>query len=586
MQGVVSKAFASSGSAAPVGTRLRAVFVASLALFWIAALGCSSGSGEGGDGGGNNVQPLTRMEQTVRFLDQATLGASYEEVQRAEALGFEAWIDQQLAMPSGSHLAAMRRLQAAYADPADRDAFFSPRFRQFAWWDRVMAGDDVLRQRVAMALSEIFVVSDRGDDLYNYPAAIASYYDLLLDHAFGTYEDLLLAIALHPAMGTYLSHLNNDRSDPARGRFPDENFAREVMQLFSIGLFELAEDGTLLEGPSGQPIPTYGNAEITEFAKVFTGLHLQGPGATFGSPFLGGAGDRTLPMVMDEDHHELGPKTLLGGYPIPAGQSGMKDIEEAVAHLADHPNVGPFLALRLIQRLVKSNPSPAYIERVARVFGDDGTGTRGNLGAVIRAILLDTEARRDPDAESDGRLREPFLRWVAFLRTFDAASPSGEFLVDGNTLAFLLGQHPMSSPSVFNFFQPDFSPAGPLREASLEAPEFQITTDASVVWIANFALLFSIESPAVPPPIEAFRPGSIAEADLPLALDLSDELALAGDVDALLDRFDLLLTYGTLSDSSRTLIRDAVLASGTDPGVRTLMALHLILTSPDYAVAN
>jgi uncharacterized protein (DUF1800 family) len=544
------------------------------------ALALACNSGDSGSATGDPATPLTSVEQSSRFLAQASLGASMEEIERVEALGFGPWIDEQLAMPPSSHLATMRRLQTQYGDPADKDTYESPQFRRFAWWEEVMSGPDVLRQRVALALSEIFVVSELMDLLYINPDSVASYYDLLLEHSFGSYEDLLLAVTLHPAMGTYLSHLNNDRSNLASGRFPDENYAREAMQLFSIGLFELNPDGTQLLDPSGDPIPTYDNSDITEFAKIFTGLGLTGPGAFFG----GYPGDRTLPMIMYETHHEPGPKTLLNGFQVPAGQSGMEDIQDAIGHLADHPNVGPFIAIRLIQRLVRSNPSPEYVSRVAAIFDDDGSGERGNLGAVVKAILMDDEARRDPRDEGDGFLREPFVRWVALLRAFDATSPSGEYLIDGAVLGFLLQQHPMASPSVFNFFQPDFAPNGPIKDAGLRAPEFQITTDASVVWIANFAFFFVIEEPAIPADVDFFLPGSIEEDEIPMALDLSDELALVDDVDALLDRLDLLLTYGTLSDASREAIRIALL--GVDPPIRVLMALNLIMTSPDYAVVD
>jgi uncharacterized protein (DUF1800 family) len=503
-----------------------------------------------------------------------------EEIERVEALGFESWIDEQMAMPASSHLVAMQRLQALYGDPAKQSTYRSPQFRRFAWWEQALSAPDVLRQRVAMALSEIFVISELTDLLFISPESVASYYDLLLDHAFGSYEDLLLEVTLHPAMGVYLSHLNNNRSDLALGRFPDENYAREVMQLFSIGLFELNADGTQRTDVNGDPIPTYDNGDITEFAKIFTGLGLQGPGAFFGSL----AGDRTLPMVMYEANHEPGPKTLLNGYTIPGGQTGMQDVEDAIGHLADHENVGPFIATRLIQRLVRSNPSPAYVARVAQVFANDGRGARGNLAAVVRAILMDDEARRDPSDQADGFLREPFLRWVAYLRAFDATSPSGEYLVEGALTGFLLQQHPMASPSVFNFFQPDFAPNGPIKEAGLKAPEFQITTDSSIIGLANLALLFVVGAPAFPADVNGLLPGSIDAQEIPLELDLSDELALVDDVDALLDRLDLLLTYGTLSDETRDIIQIAV--EGADPPTRVVLALNLILSSPDYSVID
>jgi uncharacterized protein (DUF1800 family) len=520
------------------------------------------------------------MEEASRFLAQATLGAPIEEIERVEAIGIESWLDEQLAMPASSHLEAMQRLRDRYGDFADEDTLRSPAFRRFAWWDRVMGAPDLLRQRVALALSEIFVISELQDRLYIRPEAVASFYDLLLEHAFGSYEALLLDVSLHPAMGAYLSHLNNDRSDPAIGRYPDENYAREIMQLFSIGLFELEPDGRVIEDAQGQPIPTYGNEEITELAKVFTGLGLRGLGSAFGRDL----GDWTRPMRMFESHHEPGPKRLLGGHTIPDGQPGMDDVEDAVAHLAAHPNVGPFLATRLIQRLVRSNPSPAYVGRVAAVFDDDGRGNRGQLGAVVRAILTDEEAR-GPHAEREGgRLREPFLRWVSLLRAFDASSASGEFLVEGGPVGFLLQQHPMASPSVFNFFRPDFAPNGPIQQAGLVAPEFQITTDASIVWLVNLMTYFAFEAPAFAADVDFFRPGTIDADEIPLALDLSDEIALADDVDALIERLELILGYGTLSDESRRRIADAL--DPIEPALRVPMALHLVLVSPDYAVVD
>ena len=570
-----------------LATAAAASHVAIAAVLVLSLSACSSGSSDDGasasGGGAASVEPLTVAEQSSRFLAQASFGASMEEIERVEALGPEVWVDEQLGMPASLHAEEMVRLRAAFGDTTNDDTAQSPIFRQLAWWSRSLEAPDVLRQRVAMALSEIFVISENVDLLFVSPESVASYYDLLLEHAFGTYEELLLAVTLHPAMGVYLSHLNNDRSDPARGRFPDENYAREVMQLFSIGLFELAPDGSLRRDADGAIIPTYGNAQITEFAKIFTGLGLQGPGADFGLPF----GDRSLPMVMYEAHHEPGAKTLLDGFVVPAGQTGMQDIEDAIAHLAAHPNVGPFIARRLIQRLVKSNPSPAYLERVAAVFDDDGQGARGNLGAVVRAILLDEEARRDPSQDEAGRLREPFLRWVALLRAFDARAPSDEFLIEGTGVGALVGQHPMASPSVFNFFQPDFSPNGEIQEAGLVAPEFQITTDASVLWIANLATYFLFFDPAFYYDESLFRAGTITNDEIGLALDLSDEIAIASDPDALLDRLDLILTYGTLSDQARATIRTAIMDPAvSDPELRVRMAIHLFLLSPDYGVVR
>ena len=575
-----------SGSRLKSGAETKAARVWLLVLVagWIGTA-CDSGSGGGAESpnaGPSQSIALSSTEQSARFLAQATLGANMEEIERVDRLGFPVWIDEQIALPWTSHLDAMNRLQFRYGSPLNNDTNASPLFRRFAWWDQVMRSPDLLRQRVAMALSEIFVISERMDLLNLNPAAVASYYDILLKNAFGSYETLLNDVSLHPAMGTYLSHLNNDRSDASIGRFPDENYAREVMQLFSIGLFELNSDGTQRKNGRGEPIPTYGNTEIMEFAKIFTGLGMQGPAAAFGSV----VGDSTLPMIVYEAHHEPGPKVLLNGFTVPDGQSGMEDIEDALGHLSDHPNVGPFLATRLIQRLVRSNPSPGYVQRVARVFDDDGSGTRGNLGAVVRAILLDDEARRDPRDEEDGFLREPFLRWVSMLRTFDAASTSGEYLVDGSFVGFVIQQHPMASPSVFNFFSPDFAPNGAIKEAGLVAPEFQITSDDSVIWLANLATFFLFDNAAQVASVDDLREGSIEQEDIAIFLDLSDEEALSQDVDALIDRLDLLLTYGSLSEETRSILETALLDPAIAPAVRPRLAIHLILISPDYAVVN
>ena len=571
-----------TGTAAPharaAATRQVVRVLSVCAVFLVS--GCSDGGGSGGGAGGTS---LTSLEQSSRLLAQATLGVDRAEIERVEALGFEVWLAEQLALPGSSHLDETNRLIAAYGDPTEPATRESPVFRQLAWWNRVMSSPDLLRQRVALALSEIFVVSERMDVLFISPGCVASYYDTLVDHAFGPFEDLLLAVTLHPAMGHYLSHLNNDRSDALVGRFPDENYAREVMQLFSIGLFELAPNGAVSTDSAGRPIPTYGNAEITEFAKIFTGLGVAGSIGGFGDPF----GNCEAPMVMYESHHEPGPKSLLRGFVIPDGQTGMQDIRDAIGHLADHPNVGPFIGRRLIQRLVTSNPSPAYLERVARVFADDGTGTRGNLGAVVRAILLDPEAREDPGDVRGGRLREPFLRFVALMRAFRASSSSGEFLINGAAIGFLVDQTPLASPSVFNFFQPDFAPNGPVADAGLVAPEFQITTDASVTWMANIITALSLEEASVTFDTAFFRPGSLDQADAQIRLDLGEELAHAGDIDALLDHLDLKLTYGTLSSRTRDAIRTFLATPGLDdPNLRSRLAMHLILMSPDYAVAR
>jgi uncharacterized protein (DUF1800 family) len=307
---------------------------------------------------------------------------------------------------------------------------------------------------------------------------MANYYDVLVNNAFGNYGDLLLEVALHPCMGLYLSDLGNKKADPVHQIYPDENFAREIMQLFTIGLWELNPDGTRKLDAQGQPIPTYDNHDITELARVFTGLAFGGTNVNFGL----WPRDFTQPMKMWDAYHDCEAKTLLRGLQLPKrtassgnqGLAGMADVRAAVANLFNHPNVGPFIGKQLIQRFVTSNPSPDYVARVSAAFADNGHGVRGDMKAVVKAILLDPEAR-DGAKMSDphfGKMREPFLRFVNFARAFNAASPSGLYILDQFDLDHM--EEPMSAPSVFNFFMPNYRPPGALTDANLLAPEFQI----------------------------------------------------------------------------------------------------------------
>lgn len=552
--------------------------ICTLGLFLVLLWGCGGGGGAGTNAPAPGAQqpPATQaapsddeLKAASRFLSRATFGAPLEEIEEVARMGPQAWLDRQRFVPPGSHaevaIDVLARLQRGELSGFEPDG----RIRRWAWWQRTLTAPDQLRQRVAFALSEIFVVSDHADALGAHPFALAVYYDVLLANALGNYRDLLRDVALSPAMGVYLSHLNNRRSDPVRNTFPDENFAREVMQLFSIGLFELAPDGEPLKDDQGQPIPTYDADDIREFAKIFTGLSYGGDNTEFdGEPDFG------APMRMYDAFHEPGEKRLLRGLVVPSGQSGEADLEAALDNLFMHPNVGPFIGRRLIQRLVTSNPSPDYVRRVAAVFDDDGTCTRGNLFAVVKAILLDPEALALPDPEgTGGKLREPLLRYIAMLRQLGVTSSDGFFANNGFLVEFLLQQHPLSAPSVFNFFLPDHSPAGALADARLVAPEFQITTTNTIVNVTNLVDLV-INGGVVMDTQEGF--GEVS-------LDLSDYVALADDIDALIERLDLVFTYGTLSDETRSVLREAA-GQIQDLRFRTQTALYLLLVSDDYAV--
>lgn len=510
---------------------------------------------------GAAVRAAVSPGEASRFLGQATLGSNWEEIQRTAAMGYPAWLDEQFERPVG-HLSPILEERVRHGLEVTSEQ------RRWAWWHQVMTGPDPLRQRVALALSEIVVVSDNLGEIGDNPIGLANYYDMLLDDAFGNYHDVLLHVALHPIMGVYLSHLRNEKSAP--GRFPDENFAREIMQLFSVGLFRLRPNGTFLLSGAGKPIPTYTNREITEFAKVFTGLSFDAPDHDFHD----GEAVWTSPMRMYEEFHEPGAKRLLLGRYVPAGQPGMQDIRDAIDNLFRHPNTAPFVSRKLIQRLVTSNPSPAYIERVAAVFADDGNGVRGDMRSVISAILLDPEARdaHDRGDTHSGRLRESFLRRVHLARAFDARSPALAYPIADPGAPSDFGQRPLSSPTVFNFFLPDHRPAGPIRNAGWVAPEFQIITTVTAITSAN-ALRAQVDGTM----------NSADNAALEVRLNLSDEIAIASDLSALLDRLDLILMYGEMSTPMRAVLVRA-LQQTSDPQLRVRIALHLISISPEYCV--
>jgi len=528
-----------------------------------------------------------------RFLGQATLGANYETILAASQMGYDEWLGAQFETPRSFYLEDLtKQLTATALDSAlnsgEDPNRVEPRLHYWhtAWWQYTMTSPDLLRARVALAFSEIFVISE-VPELGERPLALANYYDMLLDNAFGNYRDLLEAITLHPAMGIYLTHVNNPKADPSRNRFPDENYAREVMQLFSIGLYMLHPDGSLILDDKGQPIPTYNNENIQELAKVFTGLSF-GDNYLFGQEALS-EHSYLYPMWMFNSWHEPGPKVLPLGDTIPDRNpvDGMADIHDALDHLADHPNVGPFIGRLLIQRLVKSNPSPEYIARVSAAFADNGQGVRGDLKAVIRAILLDPEARdcyyvNDP---WQGMLREPLVRYTQLCRAFNASSEDGLYRNRMDDFYRATFQRPLASPSVFNFFQPDYQPIGPVADNNLVGPEFQITNSVSITGYANLLhqwLVFNKE-------VMEFR--SIAGEDKTDArriyLDLDEEIEMAenGQLTQVIERFNLVLAHGQLSETTRQLILSTMNAMDiVDPEDQLRLALFLIMVSPDYLI--
>ncbi|WP_414662773.1 DUF1800 family protein [Horticoccus sp. 23ND18S-11] len=548
----------------------------------------------------------------ARFLTQATFGPTRTEIETLTGGSLDAWITAQLALPFSGHRAATVADRTAFGGSnsfTNWNAIHMPN-RQSAWFKLALTAPDQLRQRVAFALSQILVVSDisLGDD--NRTEPLANYYDILGNGAFGNYRTLLEQVTLSPMMGEYLSSLRNSKADPVTGQTPDENYAREVMQLFTIGLQQLNPDGTLALGADGLPIPTYDQATITEMAKVFTGWAYP---STNLNAFRTAGANYISPMQLYPAFHDDSVKNLspVSSTPIPAAQGGVRDLQLALDALFNHPNTGPFISKLLIQRLVTSNPSPGYVYRVAQVWNQQKTSPT-QLGAVVRAILTDYEARSPAVASnlSYGKLKEPLLRLTGLLRTFGASSASGRFLglhhtvngvvitsatprpataaeistINSTTLPYSaignLAQAALRSPTVFNFYHSDYVLPGPLAAAGLVAPEFEITDDNFAISVPNYLRTF----------VNAVTPvangAPTAAAPYVLLLNTTYEQSLVATPAALLDHLSRVLTAGTLPTAARTRITAALAAlpTATSTEDRAKTAIYLVLTSPAAAI--
>ncbi|PLY44318.1 hypothetical protein CSZ94_06150 [Janthinobacterium sp. ROICE36] len=522
---------------------------------------------------------FTRQEAS-RFLGRATFGANMPAIDALAASDSDAWFRAQFSKSQTLHrqyIDAMLAAQAAGGERSSLRTFYE------TFWQQGIRGDDQLRQRMAFALSEIFVISMQNDSVQPQVRGVASYYDMLGQHAFGNFRDLLEGVALHPMMGLYLSHLRNQKESATRT--PDENFAREVMQLFTIGLYQLNPDGSLkLSG--GKPAETYTHDDVAGLARVFTGWSWAGPDQS-ATRFYGGTPDPDRdwkPMQNYAAYHSSGDKRFLG-QSISGTSSGQADLKLALDTLFNHPNAGPFFARQLIQRLVSSNPSAAYMGRVAAAFANNGSGVRGDMQAIIRAVLLDPEALA-PNGTTlrTGKLREPLLRLAGWMRAFDAKPTGGRY-----KLYYLddplsgLGQNPLNPPSVFSFFRPAYTPPNSaLAGAGLVAPELQITAEPSVTGYLNFMQ-------------DAVNSGVGESRDI--KPDYTRELALASDTGALLERINLLLMHGSMPAKLRGQILTAVngisIPTATSSNAtqiataqanRVKLAIFLTMASPAYLV--
>lgn len=506
----------------------------------------------------------TAEKHAARLLQQATFGPTFADIKHTSTLTTQQWLDEQLALQATLHVPNTPDVVGK--------SHVSHYTRVEGWLNVALHSPDQLRQRVAFALSEILVTSRYHPNIELQPLALANYYDILVNHAFGNYRDLLEDVAKSPIMGTYLSHMANEKPDAARNIRSDENFARELLQLFSIGLVDLNLDGTPILNNKGQVIPSYDQTTIEAFARVFTGWSSDSPYWNVSKK------DYFKPMLAFEAHHDTAEKQLLNGQLLPKGQSAQQDLTDALDNIFAHQNIAPFISKQLIQRLVTSNPSPDYVARVSRVFNNNGQGIKGDLAAVVSAILLDDEARQLPQYQQEnfGKLKEPLLKTTHLWRALEAESITGR--LNTVTLEDTHGQAPQQAASVFNFFRPDYMPNGQLQQLGMSVPEAQILTDDLLLEMQNFfhtAINLSIK-------------GQVAKPnEFQMLLDFGPLAALLTErgTGALLDRYSLLFFAGDMPVALNTLLLSTEQQlQELNAEQRAATLLYLVFISPDYAI--
>jgi uncharacterized protein (DUF1800 family) len=588
----------------------------------LAAICCVSSLAQAGTytvGSLAELNALMMRLRAVQFLQHATFGPKDNEIDalsnRMGQIGafaaIEEWIDQQLAMPPTLHEATIFAMASSEGVSLINSAVNPVRFRYHSWWHNAITAPDQLQQRVAWSLAQIFVVGeidnffDIANDKTGQPSwmGMTHYYDMLLKNSTTNYRTLLGEVTFHPVMGVYLSSLRNNK--PTTTTFPDENYAREVMQLFSIGLYELNPDGSHVKDGQNQSIPTYDADTIRSFARLFTGM-------TYAQSTSLGSGSVNFhqPMMMFETNHDRNAKTLLRGVTLPANVNGIPDINAGLDNIFSHPNVGPFICRQLIQRLVRSNPSKGYLGRVVAKFNNNGSGVRGDMKTVIKAILLDQEAwdgismvrKTSPfrlevtgRGTERSRLQEPVILYSTFLRRYAVSNhASGRFLfpaLDGNW-----GQGPYKSPTVFNFYRPDYQPSGDLTNTpaspnnpteDLVAPEFQLLNAVTGNTTTNRirADMYSTQ------PLNYglyFNSATNSNVNFQVSFAFPTETSIAGNSQALADYLDQRVCAGTMSDAARSALVTALNAEATSfvVGDRAKAAVHCIFSTPAFAIAE
>ena len=594
-----------------------------------------------GDFPANNSREIRLLKAKVRaaqFLSKATFGPTQEAIDelalRMSQIGYRRavseWVDYQLDLPFTSHEQVARDIIELNGRTPTTQGVGVNLYRYQAWWHCALTSEDQLKQRIAWALSQIFVIGDSGTgfnndddrDIGNGERSIADwvgmsrYYDMLGEGSTRTYRELLEDVTYSPLMGVWLSSNRNRKANVSAGRFPDENYAREIMQLFSVGLYLMHQDGRLMVDDDGELIPTYDNEQIRELARVFTGLKFHHNtngsfyvGRNYGDPMRVHPAEHDNNFNYSEDPDAPNSKTVFGVTLPPLAQplsveSCEDEIDSALDVIADHQNVAPFISRLLIQRLVKSNPSRGYLRRVTRVFNDNGQGVRGDMRAVVKAILTDPELYRSQRLVRQrsplgvkvitrgteySRLREPINRVTNLVRAMRPSSNYEQgYMMLSHSIRDDIGQMPFRSPTVFNYYLPDFQPPGdvigytPSRRNpydSLFAPEFQIINGVTMNRTLNRLRTFAHNRYVQ----YGMRVGTCR-----ITFDLAPEIELASDtanLDEILRRFDLLLCNGTLSETTKTSIKDAILSESNASAVeRVESMLLLVLISSDCAV--
>jgi uncharacterized protein (DUF1800 family) len=596
-------------SDSPDSDRWLGVAAASAAAAALAACGGGGGGGGGASApeepaivpvvnfpttGYSSLEPANDAE-AARFLQQAQFSSTRNEIAALRAEGYPMWLARQFQTPLRSNAIAWINARG-YGENNTHTYYFNTYPADFTIWAQLLSGPDMMRKRCALALSEMFVSSMSSAEFTWRSHAYASWWDMLVRNAFGNFRQLLEDVTLHPAMGWFLNTKGNQKEDPARGRVPDENYAREVMQLFTIGLVQLNIDGTpRLSG--GRPIDSYTQDDVTNLARVFTGwdfdtsdgVRITPPGAGY---TVESASFTIKPMSLRESRHSTLEARFLGAV-VPAGTPGRDALRIAMDTLFNHPNTGPFFARQMIQRLVTSNPSPAYVERVARKFNDNGDGVRGDLKAVWIAILLDDEARGSASLASarQGKLREPMLRFIQWARSFSVTSAAGSWKIfELNNAGTQLGQSPLRAPSVFNYFRPGYVPPGTAMATNdATAPEFQLVNETSVGGYLNF--MQGVIERGINCPNPAVPEAAYNNYAYDVRANYANELALVLNAGALVDHLNLVLAAGQISGATRNLMVSALESTALNASSnadarnrRVWAAILMVMACPEYLI--